>query len=56
MISLETCRKILVVMMSGGLLERRSALSVIVSLTGILERYFRRRLRLMSDMVMAGGK
>ncbi|WP_041633814.1 hypothetical protein [Magnetospirillum gryphiswaldense] len=56
MISPETCRKTLVAMGNGGLLERRSAVSVIITSTGILEGYFRCHLRLMSDMVIAGVK
>ena len=49
LISPETCRKTLVALGDGGLLERKKVGSVIVTSTGILEAYFRNHLRMIAE-------
>lgn len=53
LISPETCRKTIVALGNGGLLERRNIGQVIVVSTGVIEDYFRRHLRAVVDAVSA---
>ncbi len=51
LISPETCRKTLVALADGGLLERRNIGQVIVVSNGVIEDYYRRHLRSVVDAV-----
>lgn len=53
LISPETCRKTLVALSEGGLLERRNIGAVIVTSTGALEAYYRQHLQQMAEMIGA---
>jgi hypothetical protein len=53
LISPETCRKTLVALADGGLLERKNIGQVIVVSTGVIEDYYRKHLRSVVDAVSA---
>jgi hypothetical protein len=55
-ISPETCRKTLVALADGGLLERRNIGQVLVISTGALERYYRKHLRCIVEAVLGSGR
>jgi hypothetical protein len=50
-ISPETCRKTLVALADGGLLERRNIGQVLVISTGVFEKYYRAHLRRIVDAI-----
>jgi hypothetical protein len=53
LISPETCRKTIVALADGGLLDRRHIGQVMVASTGVIEDVFRRHLRYVVDAVSA---
>lgn len=55
-ISAETCRKTLVALADGGLLERRNIGQVLVISSGILENYYRKHLRRIADAIKKGAR
>jgi hypothetical protein len=52
-ISPETCRKTLVALAEGGLLERRNIGQVLVISTGVFEEYYRAHLRRIIDAIVS---